>query len=226
MLEEQLPPLLGFQSSCVFLHNLEKDLLYSVCLDEESDNARKMYGPPGFEREFIIERGQVVEFPIDMGITGFVKKFDAICYINRLQDKQKDISKPPLANCFCLGKVPLTFFGQLMLGKGITASSPYFHKIDNFSEVNEIENAVYLSMQDEDIIKNERAIGVLQLFNKKQNDITQEDLHRLFYLRKLIGSQTERVKAIEECLRTTVALCQNQEILKNFKEGTHTIEKG
>ena len=48
-----------------------------------------------------------------------------------------------------------------MLGKGITASSPFFHKIDNFSEVNEIENAVYLSMQDEDIIKNERAIGVL-----------------------------------------------------------------
>jgi hypothetical protein len=53
-----------------------------------------------------------------------------------------------------------------------------------------LENAVFVSLQDEDIIKMERPIGVLQLFNRVASEITQEDLRRLFYLRKLIGSQT------------------------------------
>lgn len=82
MVEQELPRLLGFESSCVFMHDDTKDILYTICLDEEADNAKQKAGPPGFEREFIIEEGQVVQFPKDMGITGFIKNHDSICYIN------------------------------------------------------------------------------------------------------------------------------------------------
>lgn len=57
MIETDLPRLLGYEKSCVFLHNEKQDLLYSVRLDEEADNSKKLNGPPGFERDFIIEEG-------------------------------------------------------------------------------------------------------------------------------------------------------------------------
>jgi hypothetical protein len=38
MIETDLPRLLGYEKSCVFLHNEKLNLLYSVCLDVEADN--------------------------------------------------------------------------------------------------------------------------------------------------------------------------------------------
>ena len=55
-----------------------------------------------------------------MGITGFTKKHNAICYINKLQEKLQNIAKPTLDNCFCFEKIQMTFFCQYMLSKGIT----------------------------------------------------------------------------------------------------------
>lgn len=66
----------------------------------------------------------------------------------------------------------MTFFGQFLLSKGITGKSPFDNQIDNFSELEVLENAVFVSLQDEDIIKMERPIGVLQLFNRVASEIT------------------------------------------------------
>jgi hypothetical protein len=56
-----------------------------------------------------------------------------------------------------------------------------------------------MAMMDEDPERT-RSVGVLQLMNKIGGEITQEDLRRLFYIRKLVGAQTERSHWMEECL--------------------------
>lgn len=50
-----------------------------------------------------------------------------------------------------------------------------------------IENVAYMVMIDENL-EQTRSVGVLQLMNKVGGAVTQEDLRRLFYIRKLIGS--------------------------------------
>jgi hypothetical protein len=59
-------------------------MLYSIVLDEESERSK---GLPGFERDFIVERGQVAEFPNDMAITGYCHTKEAVCYINQFEAK-------------------------------------------------------------------------------------------------------------------------------------------
>ena len=66
--------------------------------------------------------------------------------------------------------------------------SPYNRKIDNFLELESVENFVISSIQDEEVLGKTRAIGILQLFNRVASDILQDDLVRIHYIRKLIGS--------------------------------------
>jgi hypothetical protein len=39
-------------------------------------------------------------------------------------------------------------------------------------------------------------------------------------MRKLIGSQTERVQAVEDCLKALVAIEMHDDIVKKFDDGT------
>ena len=48
----------------------------------EEPSADPDYEQPGFEQEFIIDEKQVVRFPLNMGISGYALKGDAVCYIN------------------------------------------------------------------------------------------------------------------------------------------------
>ena len=65
----------------------------------------------------------------------------------------------------------------------------------------------------------------MQISNKIGSDVFQEDLLRLFHLRKLIGSQTERVRVIEDCLKTTLATRMNEDSIKKLEYGTNVIFK-
>lgn len=58
-----------------------------------------------------------------------------------------------------------------MFGHKLTNFNPFNRKIDNFSDLEEIENIVYVSIDDEDIIKKQRSVGVLQISNKFGSDI-------------------------------------------------------
>jgi hypothetical protein len=57
MIQEELPILLGFEHCRVFMHNENRCMLYSIVLDEEGDKSKMANGPPGFERDFIVEHG-------------------------------------------------------------------------------------------------------------------------------------------------------------------------
>jgi hypothetical protein len=71
MIRDDLPVLLGYENACLFIYNDDKKSLYSINLDEEGDRLAKENGPPGFERDFVVESGQVVEFPVTMGLTSY-----------------------------------------------------------------------------------------------------------------------------------------------------------
>jgi len=69
-------------------------------------------------------------------------------------------------------------------------------KIDNFLEVKDIENFVFTSIQDEEREGDIQSVCVLQFVNRLGGDVTQEDLLRLFHLRKLIGAATVKCQFI------------------------------
>ena len=56
--------------------------VYCMSIRAEEPSADPDYEQPGFEQEFIIDEKQVVRFPLNMGISGYALKGDAVCYIN------------------------------------------------------------------------------------------------------------------------------------------------
>jgi len=61
--------------------------------------------------------------------------------------------------------------------------------IDNFVGVKKISNFVIVSMKDDGYKFGERSVGILQLFNKKDDkNISKEDVARLKWIAWFIGS--------------------------------------
>ena len=53
----------------------------------------------------------------------------------------------------------------------LAKDSPYNSKIDNFIELENIENFLISSIDDEEIIGKVRPVGVIQLYNKHASNI-------------------------------------------------------
>lgn len=141
------------------MHNDRKNLLYSICIDEDGDKLYAKEGPPGFEREFFVSADQVVEFPIDMGVTGFAYQNNSICYINEFD--QNHVQSEIRARAFSLGKNRITLFGQALFGKHFTNKFPYNRKIDNLMGMTTIDNIAFVSIEDECKADGLRSVGVL-----------------------------------------------------------------
>jgi len=62
------------------------------------------------------------------------------------------------------------------------------------------------SIKDETDIGNPVSVGVLQLYNKLGSDVTEDDLKRVFFIRKLIGSATVKCEEILMTLQTILGL--------------------
>lgn len=190
------------------MYNENKDLLFNVWLDSAKDDTYKATMPPGFEIDYTINPGQIVEFPTEMGISGFAYNNDALCFVNGFEFEDKTFENPP--RVFSLKQSKLTPFGQSIFAKYLTVDYPFDAKIDNLGRVEAIDNLAIVSIQDEDE-KGLRPVGAYQLVNM-ENYITQEDLNRLYYLRKLIGGQSRKAILIEETFRTLVSICLKDEL--------------
>ena len=123
-----------------------------------------------------------------MGITGFSFVNDSICFINGIESL--DTGRDFASRAFCLGHKRLTYFGQCLFAKYLTKDFPYDGKIDNLTNRDTMDNIIVSSITDEDCVSGYRPVGILQLVNKKDQKVAQEDLLRVYYLRKLIGAQT------------------------------------
>jgi len=62
------------------------------------------------------------------------------------------------------------------------------------------------SIRDEADIGSPVSVGVLQLYNKLGSDVTEDDLRRVYYIRKLIGACTVKCEEILMTLQTTLGL--------------------
>ena len=60
--------------------------LCAISLDEESEKIqRETYHGMGFEKEFVIDRSQIVHFPTTLGLTGLAFKNNAVVFLNNCE---------------------------------------------------------------------------------------------------------------------------------------------
>jgi hypothetical protein len=60
---------------------------------------------------------------------------------------------------------------QAFLAHYFAEDYPHNSKIDNFAEVEHIDNMMFASLRDEEILGEIRPIGVLQFYNRIASDI-------------------------------------------------------
>jgi len=77
-------------------------------------------------------------------------------------------------------------------------------KVDNFLEIDKLKSLIVAPLLDEEVIFSPKIVGTLQLYNKVGGDINQEDLARVQYIRKLIGSMLIKIEHITNTLQMVV----------------------
>ena len=100
----------------------------------------------------------------------------------------------------------LTFPQQAFIGKILAKEYPFNRKIDNFLELDRIENMAISSIQDEEAIGCSRPVGILQLYNRVASDILQDDLVRIHRIRKLIGAMMIKCEMISISFELTCGM--------------------
>jgi hypothetical protein len=74
----------------------------------------------------------------------------------------------------------------------------YSSKIDNFIEYKDPSNLLFSSLEDEMFLGYPEAVGVIQLYDRKEKQIDDEECSRVFYMRKLLGSMIVRAQRYAE----------------------------
>ena len=106
----------------------------------------------------------------------------------------------------------LTLAQQAFIGSILARKYPYNKKIDNFLELETINNIVCSSITDEEKIGRLRPVGVLQLYNKDSGKIIQDDLVRIHYIRKLVGSMMIKCEMYAIMMQMTVGIASNDHV--------------
>ena len=132
-----------------------------------------------------------------MGITGYCLEADAIALVNDFQAQQADTTNEIIGKVTAYGQACFNEIAQCFLSMKLAKDSPFNPKIDNFVEKENIENFLISSIEDEEIIDRVCPVGVIQLYNKNASDITQEDMKRIFHIRKLLGSMIVKTEYIQ-----------------------------
>jgi len=82
----ELPKLFNFEQCGMFIYDKDSEDLFAISLDEEGDKLAKLIDPYPYERDFCISEGQIVRFPLKMGISGFVHEADAVNWMNDVKN--------------------------------------------------------------------------------------------------------------------------------------------
>ena len=201
-----LPKLLGYGSAEVFMFDHPNKNLYCMSVPMEDHSIDPDADPPGFEEEFIVDEKQVVRFPSNMGVSGYALQGDAVCFINDFAHKKATLIGPMVANTSSSRDQVLTLHQQAFIGNILAKEFPFNRKIDNFLELERIDNLAICSIQDEENIGCSRPVGILQLYNRVASDILQDDLVRIHHIRKLIGAMMIKCEMWSITLELTVGM--------------------
>ena len=140
-MKTDLPKLLGYAHAEIMMYDNPGNNLYcmSITGNEEQDQLEE--GKTNdFEREFIIDEKSVVRFPPNMGITGYALKGDAVCFLNNFPIKRAQTIGPLHAQSSSSRGEVLSLLQQAFVGHLLAEGFPYNKKIDNFLELETIEN--------------------------------------------------------------------------------------
>ena len=128
--------------------------------------------PSGDESDYVIKEKEIVRFPVSMGISGYALKGNAVCFINdfalKCEKNDPDLMKACVSSS--RDKV-LSIVQQAFVGNILARKYPYNKKIDNFLEIETINNLVCSSITDEERIGRLRPVGVIQFYNKDSNRV-------------------------------------------------------
>lgn len=96
-----VPKLLGFQHSSMYVIDETGASLCAISLDEESDKIdSENYQGMGFEKEYLIDTTQFVRFPTTLGLTGLVYHNNAVIFLNDCDDLISKKHKRVYGNLF------------------------------------------------------------------------------------------------------------------------------
>ena len=190
------------------------------CMSVRIDDAGTEADPSlkGPEAEFVIDEKQIVRFPTNMGISGYALRGDAVCFINNFSHKNQTVIGPIHAQTSSSRHQVLTLAQQSFIGHLLAKQSPYNRKIDNFLELDSIENMAICSIQDEEVLDHTKPVGVLQLYNRVASDILQDDLVRIHHIRKLLGAMLVKCEMYSITLELTVGLALQKEMQQKMEK--------
>lgn len=148
-IKTDVPKLLGYGHAEVFMYDNQqvgRENLYCMSVPMEDATYDRVEDKPGFEQDFIIDEKQVVRFPTNMGISGYALQGDAVCYINNFSSKKDATYGEIYAQTSTSRHQVLTMPQQAFIGHLLAKKYPYNRKIDNFVELETIENLVICSI--------------------------------------------------------------------------------
>lgn len=100
-----VPKLLGFQYSSMYVIDEKGTSLCAISLDEESDKIeRENYQGMGFEKEYLIDTTQIVRFPTTLGLTGLAFQNNAVTYLNECHHLISQKNKRVYGNLFSINE--------------------------------------------------------------------------------------------------------------------------
>ena len=143
-----------------------------------------------------------------MGISGYALQGDAVCFVNNFAHKKETALGDIYANTSTSRHQVLTLPQQAFIGQLLAKQNPFNRKIDNFLELDSIENLAICSIQDEEVLGKPRPVGILQLYNRTASDILQDDLVRIHHIRKLVGSMMIKCEMHSISLELTVGMAR------------------
>lgn len=134
----------------------------SVAEDEEIREP-EFFGIPmkHIEHDYIIPANQVVSFPNNLGLAGYVYTRNAVCLINDFAKQVASSIQPPTALVPAIKQHLLTRTGYLMLAGRLASGVTYSSKIDNFIEFKGFNNLLISSLEDEMFLGYPEAVGVI-----------------------------------------------------------------
>lgn len=191
------------------MYEEDKDNLYALQIDEDAEKRARESAIYSFANEHAFTENQVVRFPSTMGVNGFSFQTNSVAYFA----KGKDLLKPKKQFCslYSVNMRLVPEETQEATGHHLTKEFPFNVKSDNFLGLSSIQNLVVAAMTDEEQMGTEKPVGTFQLFNRLFAPISQYDLARVQYLRKLVGSTIRRVNYCSKTLQTMIGLNLDRE---------------
>ena len=160
--QKDITDLLEFESACLFVYDEVIGDLKVLMYDKETDRLARIEDPTGYERCYNFDQKQVVRFPKDMGVTGFVLENNSVNFVDHFDQIMIQSSKAtPTSLCFSLDNAILGEAAFKILNRRLTEHNPFCNKVDNFLNKEKLFNVVFSSLQDEAELDNPLSVGVM-----------------------------------------------------------------